>query len=166
MPTHIIKNLASIREHLAPEDIEAINEGARMHRRFSNIDFTILSSKDKTLIVHVRQGESDAENYLDQRTLITRTKELFGKFLPGWKIKVQAAPFKENPVKGVDHIWLAKKMLDTHTRTKDIEADTGISKANISAWVNNLKPMSQIVQAMFYFYFMCKTSKDGNSNRK
>jgi DNA-binding Xre family transcriptional regulator len=44
-------------------------------------------------------------------------------------------------------------MLKKGVKFNDLVTDTGLDKTNISAWVNGKRDMSQIVKAMFYFYF-------------
>ncbi|WP_394803177.1 helix-turn-helix domain-containing protein [Membranihabitans marinus] len=37
--------------------------------------------------------------------------------------------------------------------SKELVEMTGINKSNISAWINDIRPMSQPAKALFYFLF-------------
>lgn len=132
---------------------DKLDADAAIHKLESNITYKILEVGDKTLTVRVKQEKNAADNYLDKKTLVSRTRELFGKFLPGWKIHPQVIPFSPNPVSDVDAQWIKKQMDKYDVRVIDLVADTGVDKTNISAWANATRPMSQPVKAMFYYYF-------------
>lgn len=154
----IIKNIHLISQ-LDDLTLEKLTHGALQHQKFSRIVFKILSVDDKSIKIQTSQNKSPHENYADEKTLVERTKELFSRFLPDLKIIVNAAPYKENPTAQVTPEYIRHAMTENQIKVKDIVADTGIDKTNISAWVNGTRDMSQPVKAMFYYYIGSKSSK-------
>lgn len=154
----IIKNIHLISD-LSEADQQKLNAGALQHKKFSRIGFKVLSMDEMAIKIQTTQGKTPQENYADEKTLIERTKELFSIFFPDKKIIVNAAPYKENLTAQVTPEYIRHEMVSNHIKVKDIVADTGIDKTNISAWVNGVRDMSQPVKAMFYFYFKVKSSK-------
>jgi hypothetical protein len=157
MPT-TIKNIHKIAHLLSESDIVKIEKGAALHKRHSSITFKVLTVDDSTITISVIQGKSNSEIYLNAKELIQRAKDLFSKFLPGHKLNIGPIVYTPNPISLIDSKWLNSKMLEHGVRAKDIVNDTGIDKTNVSAWVNDLRPMGQPIKAMFYYYFMLKSS--------
>jgi hypothetical protein len=151
-----IKKLASIIPFLNEGDTAKLETGAKLHNRHSRITFQILKADDKTVLVQTHQGKSPAGNYLTQKELIARTKDLFSKFLPDHKINVHATPYEEHFLSKIDADWITAQMETKGVKVKDIATDTALDKTNVSAWANGTRPMSQIVKTMFYYYFQAK----------
>lgn len=156
-----IKNLHKIEHLLTDADIIKLEAGATLHKRHSNIHFKIESiNVIKTVLgpldeinIGVTQDKSSSENYADIKILVDRTKELFQPFLPKYKINVHPKPYSLPDVNIVTDKWVNEQMLHHGIKVKNIAADTGIDRTNISAWINGTRDMSQIVKAMFYYYF-------------
>jgi len=156
-----IKNIGILDLVYSEADIAKLEAGAALHLRHSNISFKILRNDapdGSTLSIRVEQGKHLSENYADKERLIKITKDLFS-ILKGLTVHVHPVPYIPPVVDVVTPKWLSDKMLLTGTRIKDIEANTGIEKTNISPWINGKKPMSQIVKAMFYYYFAFEQQK-------
>jgi hypothetical protein len=49
--------------------------------------------------------------------------------------------------------WIDRKMVEKEVRIKQIAFDTGLDRKDISGWVTGERNMSQIVKAMFFYYF-------------
>jgi hypothetical protein len=145
-----VKNLHKIEHLLSSEDQKKLEYGAFLHKRHSRILFKIKAVNDSKITIRTSQSKSPAENYADKERLIQRTRELFGKFLPGYKIHVHPIEYKIPPVDEATPKWISQHMSENHIRVKDIANLTGIDDSNISAWINDLRPMSQPVKAMFY----------------
>lgn len=156
--SNTVKNIHKIASLLSEDDIIKIETGAALHKRHSNIAFKILSVDDTAITLSVTQGKNQTEIYLNAKELIQRSKDLFSKFLPEFKLNVGPIVYTPNPISLIDSKWLNKKMLEYRVRAKDIVNDTGIDKTNVSAWVNDHRPMGQPIKAMFYYYFMVKSS--------
>jgi len=153
----IIKNIHLVKDLINEADLQKLENGALQHRKFSRITFKVLSVTDKTIKIQAIQGKSPQENYANEETLIQRGKDLFSRFLPDQKIIVNAVTYKDNPTEKVTPEYLRHAMTEYKVKVKDIVADTGIDKTNVSAWVNGTREMSQPVRAMFYYYFLNKT---------
>ena len=158
---YTIKFLNKLSEVLPVEVLVKLDEGAGLHRRFSNIEFRVIDVDDESrmLTIQTKQGKHVAENFADEKMLIKQTKDLFSPALKGWKIYVQATAHKESPVTLVDPAWIQKKMDETGAVLKDLESDMGIEKSNISPWLSGAKPLSQVAKAMFYYYFLYRKGK-------
>lgn len=154
----IIKNIHLLKPHLSEKLISDLEQGASLYRRHSRITFKILRLADNVLTVETRQDKSPAENYLDGKTLYERTKELFAaNELPeGIKLHINTIPYKPSPTEIITPEYIRHFLTDLKIKVKDVAADTGVDKTNISAWVNGTREMSQIVKAMFYYYLETK----------
>lgn len=157
-----IKNSHKI-DFLDAESIKKLEYGALQHRRFSSIEFKILKvdNEDKIITVQTTQAKSLSENYADLQKLITLTKDLFSRYIPDYKIHVQAIPYSHPEVDELSTEDIRKYMDEKGLKIKDIEKLTGIDKTNLSAWLNDKRVMSQPVKAMFYF--MIKSMENINA---
>lgn len=148
-----IKGLLKLGGVISAREMMELDEVAKLHLQQSSLLFKLISVGEHTITVKASQGKQPSEEYADTKWLYNRTQELFSKFLPEHKIIVQPVPFQLALVDVVDPDWIADKMLKKEVRIKDIQADTGINKTNLSAWIKGTRPMSQPVKAMFYYYF-------------
>lgn len=112
----------------------------------------MLSATERNLEIEVVQNETKSGRYATEATLTSRTKELFGKFLPDTELNISAVAYSPSPASVVNTAWLEQKMQQKGVRIKQIAFQTGIDKQAISDWVTGKKSMSQLVKAMFYFY--------------
>lgn len=151
-----IKNIHKLAGIIPAGEITKLEAGAALHLRHSNISFKIVEVNDTELHVRADQGRHLSENYADEKTLINRTRELFGPFFRGRVIYTHPVPYAPAIVDVVDPAWIKERMLNKGIRIKDMLIDTAIDKTNLSAWINGTRPMSQPVKAMFYFYFLRK----------
>lgn len=152
----IIKNERYL-DFLPSNDFEQLQQGALQHRKFSRIVFKVLSVSEKEIRIETRQSKNPNGNHFDQKILIERTKELFGRFLgTEWKINVVPVVYKESAAEQVTPAYVRHYMTELKIKAKDISSDTGIDKTNISTWVNGEREMSQSIKAMFYYYFAFK----------
>jgi hypothetical protein len=150
-----IINIEKLQHVINETEMAKLDASAGVHKRQSNIEFSILSVKENVLTVATEQGKTSSGKYANLKTLIKRTHEVFDNFLPSsFKLEVQPAEYLESPAATVTPDWIGKKMLEKEIRIKQIAFDTGIDRTDLSAWINGLRPMSQIVKAMFYYYFM------------
>ncbi|UFH52530.1 hypothetical protein [Spirosoma sp. KNUC1025] len=149
----IIKNIHLLSNMLSETDLEKLTAGALQHRKFSRITFKVLSVATDAIKVQVVQEKTPQENYASEETLIERAKELFGRFFPDRRIIVNATVYRPNVTEQVTPEYIRHQMTEKKIKVKDIVADTGIDKSNISAWMNGIREMSQPVKAMFYYYF-------------
>lgn len=159
MPT--IKNIHKIAGLLDESAIQKLEAGAAQHKRYSNIEFKILSVSDNDIVVQVVQDKHLSGNYADQKTLAQRGKELFKTFFPDYDIHAHATVYFEPPSSVVTPEWIEKQMTEYSVKIKDLVKETGIDKTNLSAWINGLREMSQPVKAMFYYIFENKKLLSG-----
>lgn len=144
-----LEKLAAI---LNEAEIQKLIKSADHHFTASNITFTILSVSEGTIEIETAQGETKSGKYASEATLISRTRELFGKLLPKIELHISPATYAPSPASTVTTKWLEEKMKLKGIRIKQIAFETGIDKEAISDWVTGKKSMGQIVKAMFYFY--------------
>lgn len=147
-----IQGIEKLETVLTVNDIRNITAAADHHAAMSNISFTILSVSENTVEIETTQAETKSGKYATEATLIKRTRELFGKYLPKMELHISTVTFAPSPSSTVTTAWLEQKMQLKGLRIKQIAFDTGIDKESISDWVTGKKSMSQIVKAMFYFY--------------
>lgn len=148
-----IKNIPILSDILDESTIKELDAAAAIHLKQSNIEFALVSFENNTLVVDTEQGKTSG-NYANFKTLIKRTGEVFDKHLPsGCRLLVNAKEFEESPAMVVNPAWIDRKMIEKEVRIKQIAFDTGLDRKDISGWVTGERTMSQIVKAMFYFYF-------------
>jgi hypothetical protein len=145
-----IINLHKLAGLLPEADLKKLETGATMHLHSSNISFKIIKVYNDEIHVRTEQGKHLSENYADIKVLITRTRELFERFFPGKTIYTHPVPFNDPIVNVVTPAWIQKEMLFCKIKVKDFVGHTGIDKSNFYAWINGLRPMSQIVKAMIF----------------
>jgi hypothetical protein len=149
-----IINIEKLQDIIDETAMAKLDAGAAVHKKQSNIEFNIISVEDKVLTVATEQGKTGSGKYANLKMLIKRTHEVFDNFLPSsYKLEVLPTEYLESPAATVTPNWINKKMLEKEVRIKQIAFDTGIDRTDLTAWINGLKPMSQIVKAMFYYYF-------------
>lgn len=148
-----IKNLHKIADIISPDKLMELDKAANLHLRHSNIEFKIIGVSGNVVTLRTSQGKHISENYATEAVLVTRTKELFERYIPGYVPLIHPVTYKLSAVEIVTPKWIAEKMLKQSLKIKTIQADTGIDKTNLSAWINGVRPMSQPVKAMFYYYF-------------
>jgi hypothetical protein len=148
-----ILGIEKLSDHLAPDQLEQLEKAAAVHKSQSNIEFCILRVEENMIAIESTQSETRSGKYANQSTLVKRTMEVFEKILSPSIITVEAAPYLPNPTSLVNPSWLDKKMKEKGVRIKQIAFDTGVDRESISDWVTGKRAMSQIVKAMFFFYF-------------
>jgi hypothetical protein len=154
MESKLVKN-----EHLLnlqPDKLETLRTRAELHRRYSSIDFKVISYKDDTLTLRVIQDKSHAGNYFDAKRLVEIAKEMFGD-LGDWK-RINAGPitYKSPAPDVVTPEWIQERMQLHGLKPKAVSDETGIDRNTISAYKNGLKPLSGVVRAFWYYYFKSK----------
>jgi hypothetical protein len=148
-----IKNLELLADNFDDDILKQLDAAAAVHLKQSNIEFSIVDVQDGVITVDTEQGKTSG-NYANFKTLIKRTGEVFDKHLPsGYKLQVNPKEYEESPAMVVNAAWIDRKMQEKEVRIKQIAFDTGLDRKDISGWVTGERNMSQIVKAMFYFYF-------------
>jgi hypothetical protein len=106
-----IKNTHKFTDILSAAEIEKLEDCATQHLRFSNITFKVIKVVEDEIHVRAEQGEHLSENYADDKTLITRTRELFGPSFPGKTIYVHPVPYTQAIVDVVTPEWISERIL-------------------------------------------------------
>ncbi|MEJ5995604.1 helix-turn-helix transcriptional regulator [Pedobacter sp. Du54] len=148
-----IPGIEKLNDLLTQVELEKLLKAAGRQAQTSNMSFTILSVTGNEIQIEVAQGETKSGKYATEATLTSRTKELFNKFIPKLPLNISPVPFAPSPASTVNPEWLESKMQQKGLRIKQIAFDTGVNRESISDWVTGKRTMSQIVKAMFYFYF-------------
>ena len=148
-----IKDLHLLSDVLDETTLKNLDAASAIHLKQSSIEFTVSSVADNIVTVDTEQGKTSGR-YANFKTLIKRTTEVFDKYLPsGYRLHVNPKEFEESPAMVVNPAWIDRKMQEKEVRIKQIAFDTGLDRKDISGWVTGERTMSQIVKAMFYFYF-------------
>lgn len=148
-----IQGIEKLHQYLSSIQLEKITKAADRHAEQSNMSFYIISISETAMEIEVTQAETKSNTYATADTLKKRTQEMVKNFLPHTKLNIYPITFAPSPASLVTTSWLENKMQEKDVRIKQIAFDTGIDKQSISDWITGKKSMSQIVKAMFYFYF-------------
>ena len=149
----VILGIEKLQTQLGTDEISKLVEAAEIHQSQSNIGFCILAIEESAIQIETTQSENRSGRYASEATLIKRTHEVFDNVLPQYEIQVIPVPFLPSPTSVVTTAWLEKMMLSKGVRIKQLAFDTGVDRESIAGWVSGKRSMSQIVKAMFYFYF-------------
>lgn len=147
------------RLELSEEQRKRLEAGAVLYKRHANITFLVVSYKNNHLTVKVKQEKNYTGKYATKNELIEKAKKLFSEFSTDFqpeKITVGAVPYTFPKSDQITPEYLKKELQKRSIRIKDIHEDTGIEVSNLSAWINDTRPMSKIVKNMFYFYLLSK----------
>ncbi|MBE9598020.1 XRE family transcriptional regulator [Pedobacter sp. MC2016-24] len=148
-----ISGINILAQQLTPQQLDHLQKAADLHKTQSNIEFSVLKIEEGILQILVQQGERPSGNYASRSTLIKRAHEVFDKWMPAYLIQVEVEEFRPSITAVVNPAWLERMMEEKEVRIKQIAFDTGVDRESIAGWVSGKKNMSQIVKAMFYFYF-------------
>ena len=135
-------------------DLGKMEYAAIEHKRFGNITFKIIEYDNNKLIIQAAQGKNAAAIYHSKKRIIEIVNETFGRFFIGKRIIVHPITYSNSPVEIVNKKWIDKKMLETGTKLKDISADTGISKIELTQYINDKEKLTQPIKSLFYYYFL------------
>lgn len=151
-----IKRIDLLTGIVSDQDMEKLEAAALLMRRHVSVVFKIKSveSDQKRLIIQVVQDRNAAKKYFTSGELIDKVKNVFGPILPDWKIISHPVPYLGSEVDVVTPEWIQSKMESLGIKQVDIVNATGVTKSNVAAWVGGLRPMSQPVKAMFYYFIM------------
>lgn len=124
--------------------------------RIRSIDFEILQINDELVLIRITQDKSFVGVYYTGKRLYEITMETFKEVLSPRQIRVHTFPFLLSPCDKITPKLIMSIMGTFKIKNKEFEMAFGVHKTTISAWVNDLRPMSQPVKAMFYYYFISK----------
>lgn len=149
-----IKRIDLLAGIVSDQDVNKLEAAALLMRRHVSVIFKIKSveHENKRLIIQVVQERNAAKKYFAAGELIDKVKNVFGPILPDWKIISHPVPYLGSEVDVVTPEWIQDKMESLEIKQVDIVNATGVTKSNVAAWVNGLRPMSQPVKAMFYYF--------------
>jgi hypothetical protein len=151
-----VKNLHYL-EGVSADVLTKIEHAGTEHRRYSSIFFKIVEYNEKLIRIQVSQQKNVNGIYQTKKRLIEIVHETFDRFFTGKKMQVVPLPYEVAAPAAVNSTWINKQMIATGVKLKEIESETGISKAQLSHLINGTKPLSETAKAMFYFYFLAKT---------
>lgn len=151
----VIKSIELLSAIISQSSVETLEQRALLHRRFSNIEFKILSVKDGALTIRVVQGKSPSNNQFDGKRLNDIANELFeGVDLPDIKaIYVRPIQYSPSPTEVVNAEWIRQQFERTGISLKQAGIDLGVDPNTLSAYRAGLKPLSGITKAALFYYF-------------
>ena len=150
---NIIKGIERFGNQLSKEQMEELDAAAEVHQSQSNIEFTVLNVEENSVNIEVVQSQTRSGKYATAAALEKKSHEVFDKRLPGFSVQVMPLTYHASPTSVVNPLWLDQKMKQKGVRIKQIAFETGVDRESIAEWVTGKRSMSQIVKAMFYFYF-------------
>ncbi len=145
-----------LKEFVSKEQYKDLQDNVDLHLRFSSIDFEILQINDELVLIRTTQDKSFVGVYFTGKRLYEITMETFKEVLSPRQIRVHTFPFLLSPCDKITPKLVMSIMGTFKIKNKEFETAFGVHKTTISAWVNDLRPMSQPVKAMFYYYFISK----------
>lgn len=151
----LIKNLHLLTD-VSEKDKEMMEHAALEHIRHNNITFKIHTYNEWQIVFKVYQGKNAAGAYHDKKRLVEIAKETFGRFFPGKKFLAHGIEYVPSPPCVVTDEWIRNKMTTMGIALKTMEADMDIVNTQLSALINGIKPLSQPMKALFYYYFLSK----------
>ena len=154
-----IKGFHKISDLLTETQKTDIENYAYQYAKFHRVYFKVLKVDDenKKIIVQAKQNKHSFTNpYFTEQELMEKTKKLFLGFFNGYTINTHPVIYVESKSEIITPEYLKKELQKKKLRIKDIQIDTGLETSNLSAWINGIRPMSNIVKNMFYYYLLNK----------
>lgn len=148
----LVKNVTTL--GLTPEQLQTLDTRAQLHRRYSSLEFKVTDARPDQVTVLIAQDKSHAGNYFDVKRLIEIAHETFDDLLGGRRLLVRPVPYQASPPEVVTPEWIQEKAKESGKKVKQIAHELGIDAASVTAYKNGIKPLSGIVKAMFYYYFL------------
>jgi len=148
----IIKKLDKLSDVLSSDRVVRIQQEASDYLKQHNILFTVLACEQEGITVKIEQEKPLSGRIYTFEELIVTAKGLFGRYVLN-EVFVHAHPYVESPAEAVDGKWVQSHMNHYKIKLKEVAFQTGIDKTNLSAWINEKRPMSRIVKAMFFNFF-------------
>lgn len=145
-----------LKKFVSKDQYKDLRDKVELHLRFSSIDFEILQINDEFIQIRTTQDKSFAGVYFTGKRLHEITIETFKESLLPRQIRVNTFPFLLSPCDKITPKLVMSIMGTFKIKNKEFETAFGVHKTTISAWANGLRPMSQPVKAMFYYYFISK----------
>lgn len=106
------------------------------------------------MIVKVWQNENKAANYLSEKELFNRTKDVFKDFLPeDVKLHVRPVPYEKDRLLNLTIDDVKQTMEDLGLQQKDLVKLLNMDKTSISRLFNEIHPLTNIQKAMFFYLF-------------
>jgi len=150
----MIRGMEKLKQQISEEQIYQLQQKAERYQADSNINFSIKYADEQVVEITCRQDVNKSGKYATESSLIRRTNEVFGSVLQDFQIVVLPLTFLPSPTTAVTPGWLDQQMQRKGKRIKQVAYDTGLDRETISDWVSGKRSMSQIVKAMFYYYFL------------
>jgi len=152
---NLIKGVAKLQGTATLEKLQKLEFSAKLHKQHSNIDFKILSVHEFEVVIEVRQRKAPNGIHFEANRLIEIAKEWLDPYV-SQIVHARPRPYTVPIVDMVDSEWILKKMHQLRVPLKVICIETGVDKTTMSAYINGLKPLSQTVKSMFFYYFGLK----------
>lgn len=152
----IIKGFYKIEPYLDAEQKQDLENYAVQFAKFWRVYFKIItiSPEDKLLFIQTKQEKKPTDTpYFTKKELVDKTREHLQPFFVGYTLRISATEYTQSKSDIITPDYLKKELQKQKIRIKDIANNTGIEMSNLSAWVNGIRPMSNIVKNMFYYYF-------------
>ena len=89
----VIKNRRLIESLLSRDQLDRLELGAAMHKRYSRIHFKVVEVGEHHLSVQTEQTKSPAKNYLSAKELEERSRSMFGSFFSDKEILVLSSEY-------------------------------------------------------------------------
>ncbi len=151
----LIKNLDRL-TGIPSKDINKMEEAARMHKQFSNIQFKIVDDSANEVIIQIAQGKTGTGIYHKPKRLVEIAHETFDRFITHRKLHIHPIQFLEGPASKVTKKWINEQMLIFSITLKEISTETGIDINDIRGIITGNIRLSKTDKALFYFYFLTK----------
>lgn len=148
--------IEELKKILDPAVYELLESKVQLQRRYANIEFKILELTDTTARIRISQDMSFHRNHFDNDRLYEIALETFQEALAPRIVSVNTIAYIESPADVIDSDYLSGVLRKNKVKNKDIQAELGLHKTNISAWINGKRPMSKTVRNMFYWYLKAK----------
>ena len=145
-----------LKEFVSIDQYKDLQDKVEILSKFSSIDFDIIRINDESVLIRTTQDKSFTGVYFDNKRLYEITMETFKEILEPRQVQVHTLRQLVSPCDKITPEFVMSIMGKFKIKNKEFETAFGVHKTTISAWVNDLRPMSQPVKAMFYYYFISK----------
>lgn len=137
--------------NISKEQTDLLLVSEKQYKQYASILFDIIKIEDNSITVKVWQEWNNANKYLSQSELISRTKDMFS--ILDKKIHVHAKEYLAKDLVDMDIDVVRNKMKDHNLTQIALSKLLGIDTVSLNKLVTGDRQLTKIHKALFFYLF-------------
>lgn len=142
--------------NITSDQLQAVQNTASNHLRFSQVSTDILEANGNTLTVRVKQNRKVSDRVFTPQELIKMGKDVFAQLGDQYKIQYRPVVFSGEGLEAVSAKWVREHLKMFGMTQKDLCDELMIDKHVMSKLLSNEFVFTRWHQAAMWFYFLYK----------